>query len=770
MASIRIELGLSTETNSADVTYLAKVSCPEAGWELPVRRLRRGTTWGYPLPPTCEASEWAGTAHEALCSADDDKPHRTLHNSIREGDPGESDVTLYGGYLFATLLGPAWKEVNKKCPAPGRDIEILTDPDVRVLDALPWEMMSVGVIPLIAIAGHSISRVVSDTPRQQAEIVRPLRVLFVVGEMDDALRPGAEYLAILRSLHSGGDGAAGKAGIALHVQSITDADASQIEDAVEAFKPQIVHIVAHGMMEGPDAVIRLTVRQGTKITGYENCSAARLLEIFTGRGKRSPPPLAVVNACHTSEESNPGDARAFAADLVRGGVVAAVGMSGEVASTACRLFTKAFYRTLAELPADAEGGGAVTSHPVQQAVAQGQFAARLHFEKYKNSVEWARPALFIARDAQVGLTDDARRIALFTAAANSRGAAELMCDRYGAVRAYETFMAQRSNPGSRWFLVFEQPSAGEEKREAGWNLPYQLGKTRLLEEIAQRALLDEYLPCLMPSRANQRPPNNLLLFALRLAECMDDLRVKFDIRRREVSAAQKLAFEVSGQSVALLPDGEDRDSFDQALEKSKALLAKRTGIGSDQTDVDRVAKAIARDLAELLNQVRIKCPCIRGALILLDDLDLCAGYHNHLLAIMEKLKDKVGFDELSEPVSLIATYGSFTTAGREISNLLSNASQPIYRFTSRNSLTPFASLTEARLAYCQYLLSRKFAPARKMRGSFDELLEFIHEEVSGVPSFLPSLAMSLKLTRRRKDSPLADVDDEDIFRRMSESP
>jgi hypothetical protein len=53
---------------------------------------------------------------------------------------------------------------------------------------------------------------------------------------------------------------------------------------------------------------------------------------------------ALVNACHTGEPDS--SYLSFAAGLVRGGVPVAVGMAGEVADGACRIFTREFYRGL----------------------------------------------------------------------------------------------------------------------------------------------------------------------------------------------------------------------------------------------------------------------------------------------------------------------------------------------------------------------------------------------------------------------------------------
>src|SRR5262249_42961070 len=100
------------------------------------------------------------------------------------------------------------------------------------------------------------------------------------------------------------------------------------------------------------------------------------------------PAVVVLSACRTASASGTADPSAgrvnglsFAARLVAGGVPVVVAMAGDIADTACRVFTRAL--TLA-----IEGG-----LPLGEAVIRGRRAAFLERDSF-DSTDWALPAIF----------------------------------------------------------------------------------------------------------------------------------------------------------------------------------------------------------------------------------------------------------------------------------------------------------------------------------------------------------------------------------------
>src|SRR6202011_1760925 len=124
-------------------------------------------------------------------------------------------------------LGPWWKAITSAMPVGPIELELEFSPDDEKLNRLPWEMMMApGGTPLTAFSDPNrriaITRVLqcNDLPAEHA-IELPLRVLFVVGaQLDDALRPGTEYLALLRDFNMGPQAAPSAA---LHAKLLLEA-------------------------------------------------------------------------------------------------------------------------------------------------------------------------------------------------------------------------------------------------------------------------------------------------------------------------------------------------------------------------------------------------------------------------------------------------------------------------------------------------------------------------------------------------------------------
>ena len=738
-------------------TFEVNVSCPEKNWAAKSRRLARREN-RYPLPDAGESADWVGKIHEKTCVEAGDDRRQELHKSVLV-DPAPEDIEEFGRYLFAVLFGPAWNELRKAIPAEPLEIEILTGADTAFLESLPWELMWNDGGPLIAQDKNSISRTIElqkGAPTAKLEV--PPRVLFVVGELDDELRPGAEYVEILHNLGRQGANGTRIPGAALRVRSIVDADATQIAAAVEQFSPDIVHVVAHGLVDDKGrAVIRLVRREEGKPDVPDLCSAERLLELLTPKAK-APPAVVLVNACHTAAEVDLGEARAFAAQLVRGGVPAAIGMAGEVASSACRLFARSFYRTLAEQePAKA---GVDAPCPIRQAVANGQLAARRYSTDSKDNAEWARPSLFLAAGATFPVQGDDAREALIRALANLGGSSRLMLGRTVAMRQYEEFIGFRGD-GAKRVLAFAQSFRRENLKEIE-ALPYtfKLGKTTLLAQLQARALLDGYVPCLVESSLEgpKQPPPNLLYLSMRLAEIMDDMRDVFGIPRRVTSHAQRFVFAVKARQEKY--EGAESYAFETALGIVKRELAG-SGIGSENVDPQSVARVIRSDIEQLMTDVRTKCACMKGALIMLDDVHRYHDYYAHIFDFL----NQHGLGTEKAPAPLVITFEDFTEEGKRIADTLVKL-HGIGNFAQRAYIVPFPDEPEGRLAYSQYLLSRRLCArrGRSLQGKFDDLLRDMHGSALGVPSFLASVLPLVKYVQDRVDpSPLTKADDEAVF-------
>jgi hypothetical protein len=268
-------------------------------------------------------------------------------------------------------------------------------------------------------------------------------VLFVIGrQLDPNLRPGAEYLGIIRqvnaTLQAGGLCARS---VDINLQLLLEATTQELKEAVEAVDPSVVHFIAHGRWEGSDSVIVLSKKSALAVE-EDPCTAKTLVENLR-RKDGLLPPIVVLNACHTGEAND--SYVPFAAALAKEGVAVSLGIAGEVADAACRIFTRALYQAL------------VDGKPIAVAAAFARRAAMLHYGDYLANVEWTRSTLFRNTRANPGIQVNHTDRIIAEAAFRFRSVREpvIFCDRIDAVHAYQKFRDQVLAGNVRTPLVLE---------------------------------------------------------------------------------------------------------------------------------------------------------------------------------------------------------------------------------------------------------------------------------------------------------------------------
>lgn len=663
---------------------------------------------GYPRPPAGEADWWSAEA-PAIYQGNDDSALRRVHERCVRGQPDKTcnEVTSFGRYLFAVLLGTAWQAIQLKAPAGGVELELQLAQSGGLFERLPWEMMFCTDGPLIGlnvkgrriaisrIAGNNVHTAVgaATTPK---EIKIPLRVLFVVGrQMDDKLRPGAEYLGLLRQCEvqlpvTGGT----SIGVALHTKLLLSATRAELIDAVKEFEPSVVHLICHGRWNGESAEILLTKSDDASEDPVTSTALLGLL------GAPDPKvPVVVLNACNTAQAS---DVQiSYAAALVAGGIPVVVGMAGEVADSVCRMFTLSFYRALFE------------HQPLPLAVAEGRRAALLQYRSYTDNVEWARPVLYMADGFQAGFTLDrtGRQVALSAKFLRKRKD-DILCDRMDYLHDLEQVCSRKI--GNLGLTVDERAPVSQ------GITAIQLGKTWLLEEMRWLAVLEGYVPCFLESTGGADPPSTYLEFALQLAESMNKARASWDapVRWRTAAIAAVYA-EVQCQ----MPNDDDTLSLDYGRTRKLFVDSKMSSLTPDAVNL-----RILRDLRDLLNEAKLQLGA-RGVLILIDDLHKHEGVWHDILESVNRF----GLGDINTPAPVIFSYSSCEKAGPQIVTYFQQNSsrfelRPLNRFRPEERI----------LAYRQSLLSRKWVPTskpdrqedvQKMFGGFERLAQ-------GIPSYL----------------------------------
>ncbi|WP_327092913.1 CHAT domain-containing protein [Nonomuraea sp. NBC_01738] len=288
---------------------------------------------------------------------------------VRGGATTAGDGAVYGRALFRALLEPAWEQITALAAvraAGGAELALCWPPDSDLHGWL-WEAMHDGDHHLAARPDLllAITRLVPGAAGPEGAQGRAPRVLFAAGDAltDEVIRPGAMFMGLIRALDAEG----------LAVTRVAQVSAEELADVCAAFRPDIVHVVAHGSVDEDG-------RSLLRLRGHRADSWAGAAELATALTAGGPVRAVVLSACHTGD--------AFAAELVAAGIPLVSAMAGEISERACRLYARKLTGALA-------GGGAVV-----EASAKGRRAAMVGASR--DHLDWARPALFLAEGLQPG--------------------------------------------------------------------------------------------------------------------------------------------------------------------------------------------------------------------------------------------------------------------------------------------------------------------------------------------------------------------------------
>jgi hypothetical protein len=749
------------------------------------RTIVKGTN-GLPMPPQDEKDTWSPYCSE-LCAEPDDTRVFRVWQRIQRGDTSNGAVLEFGGYLNAVLLGRAWKAIADLKQSPV-ELELHFEPEDTTMQRLPWEMMIEEEEPLGVSSGIivSVARIVpGDEPKvSRAEI--PLRVLFVVGyQPDQSLKPGAELLAIRQISATpappvpqprGGQNPKMPECVDVDLRVLSQATLPELRVVVEEFAPSVVHVVAHGRWDKNQSQILMTdcaEVNGEITTKEQPCTPESLLSNLR-RTDGTLPQVVILNACHTGEATYDDSHLPFAAELVRRGISVALGMSGEVIDSACRIFTRALYQSILDLK------------PLPVAAAHARRAVIATYNKdHRNNVEWSRLTVFRREKASATVAVNRTRQSVAAAAYLYRqpyGQATL-CDRLDSIRTYQSYRGVVAEAPCRTALAFEvsdDESMVSNSKLVGKKM--QVGKSHLLAEIAAQALFDGIIPCLVPSGDAYPPPANLLGFAIRLAEVADDTRTNFKMDRRIYSKALELAFALTKEQYPAEPRPKEPTVDFKVLRKQVKDKVAAMGPESTQPKVDHdtIVSVIQDDLKTLIADI-VRPERVAGvgsspappnavepealfhaALILLDDLH---AYEGCAIAILRLLVEG-GLAGVEENIGLAFTYSTRQQVGQDILQYMNEKKGAFLR----QSLRPFQTPHESRMAYSQWLLLRKppLAPtwlrSEDDRKRVDIVFSWLHEKIHGIPSYFDQAEEAVK--KSEELLVLVPADDETILRQQ----
>lgn len=568
---------------------------------------------------------------------------------------GSGAVEIFGAYLFTCLLAGAWPAILAQASGNPFELALTWAAAETDLNRLPWEAMHTSTHPgdfrgFLAGQPVTITRRVSGSTASLSggKLPSPPRVLFVIGVplSDPVIRPGAEYLGLLHSLEEDG--------LALNHRLLLDATLDSLKSAVESFKPNIVHIVSHGELSGNQSVIKFLKKASSNETVAIN--SENLLNALSRDGTIPLPTIVVLNACSTgaSLSDELGVSRPMAAELIQRGVPIVVGMSGQVADQACRLFTKGFFKALLK-PEDGAVG---------QAASRGRRAAIAHGGYLPGSViDWALPTLYLSAALEEASLDlEAKDFEI----ESQRYAHDFLvgedypvfCGRWEILRQYRMLVSEKN--ANIQFLAVAVPRRDQTDQTVA---PPRYGVTRLLKELAAQALRDGHVPILItkepdPSTKKKEWPKYLPEFILQdlLPAALNTVNV---LQKFSIHQDLSWSWDIFPRLTQLAQDSPIPGDF--PAEFIQFAVAKWE---------DKRAMAFRYSLARLIDEVRSQRQARLGLtqqesersllILLVEDLHQMSPYIKDILALF----GQYGLRKARSKIRVIYTYNTEAADGQ----------------------------------------------------------------------------------------------------------
>jgi hypothetical protein len=389
-----------------------------------------------------------------------------------------ADGVAYGRWLHSALFGSGWPDIEALADGSGLELALKWAADDHHLNALVWESMYAPPLPGAPdgaqpepLAGLRSPRplvaftrlITPSAPRTAADLGLPLttvpRVLFAMGARadDPAVRPGAMFLGMLRTFEAEGTCVS---------RVLTEVSLADLKDYCDRAKPEVVHLVAHGVVDEGTGEVRLMLNG-------ELASHAQL------KGAVGDPVAVFLSACDTGRAG--ADQAPLAAQLVRDGVPIVAGMAGKIGVSACRLFTKEVVEAVTRGNSLVEGA------------AFGRRAALLHAENPADDLDWGLPTVFMSDQLEPGsriLSTEARTRAA-TVVDNLRiGRSPVFCGRSKVLDVADVLLPRpgevRGDGAARGLFVIHSKVSFD-----------KLGSRRLMREIACRFVRAGHVPLLL---------------------------------------------------------------------------------------------------------------------------------------------------------------------------------------------------------------------------------------------------------------------------------
>jgi hypothetical protein len=665
---------LVTVASDAGGGWTVSVTDAAAGRELaayPMDAVELDLGYGpqrFPAVPLARRPD-AGDEHAALCAGDKTAIAGILDRLARQ-DPGDGDVRVYGRWLFQCLLAPAWTDLRAGAPG-GMELALQWPTEETGLQSLIWEAMHDGDFPLagrpdLLVAVTRIIRAPEGVGPPEP-LARSPRVLFATGSSlaDPVIRPGLMFMGLLRRFDA--------EGISV-TRTAYDVSLSELEAECRQFRPDVVHLVAHGRQPaGGGTLLRL---------GGEDVTAGQLRQALTAG--QSSPVAVVLSACHTADVNpvpgeipgGPGEAVAgraapVAAELVAGGIPIVTAMAGAVSEPACRLYTTQLIDAIHQ------------GKPLSLAAAEGRAAALVSAAAPSEQLDWAMPTTFLASNVPPDycpLKPSALRQLVQVADNLNLRWHPVFIGRQDILKMVDDVFS--ADHGHAKFVAIICQGKIE-----------KLGSTRLLREIGFRLLRAGHVPLLLadypPSGFGQVPsaPANLRALLKAILEQVVEVARQFGVRPPPLTS---LAVDPSlaGHDAVTGAGLADLDP-ENACQRARLALSAFANSSTALDDASVVQIPLAADLAGLAASVVGPEPSTpfgpdSRVVVLADRVHEWTGG----LGVLLSLIGSHGLGRPGRPVPVVVTGSNLQNAGSALEGYVTgNSGNPGVRYGYLDRLT-----------------------------------------------------------------------------------
>ena len=613
--------------------------------------------------------------------------------------------SLLGSCLFETIIG---KENWTKIIGLGKnyiDIQLAWEYQDKLLARIPWEIMHDAENRRFLLRDFhnfvTITRLTKSQKKMDVKLEIPLKVLFVVGSdlNDPAIKAGSEYLGLLRFLET--------KNLTFNSRILLDADYSRVEQQIVSFKPSIIHFVGHGdINHNNEAYIKLN---------SECIYSAQLYDIINKI--HSYYPMVVLNCCESV---------LFAQELVNIGIPYAIGMSGNISDSTCRMFTRIFYESLLE------------NKPLHIAMAHARFVPS------NDNVDWAKPALFCKENVNYIINQEEKEFLKkrlecakkYTANWNPRS----LCGRNNIIQAYHELI--ESNQTDVLLIRQNEPTYDQ-----------KLGMTMLLEAMLALTLRDGNIPCFIRFKEYESSKDRIHYSRHKIA-----LRI-LDEMRETIKTFRLGEFNYSDREIMklfrIIKNGNIQLS-DEVLDLISRHPLPSSG-NPDEIAVEILTTALKIDLLAMSDYFKDLSSSTQKIILLIDNV--------HFLP--QPLFDEFLYNWIRDfstamnsiPIKIVMTICCKTDIKPTVS-FYSNRSGPAVK---ELVIEPFRKPEHDITPYIQFLLSQE-KPLIPAGDHATVIFELLYDVLKGYPSNFNGEAMNATLSVSTKLNCLKAAKDEQILK------